>query len=183
MINDTTGVEARYDCRGPRSTSGIPQGPRVAWILNPVYHVWVHVLAIAGRVMAHGVEHDRRMIPGCPHIELGNGIGRFPFVLAKVRLRKGHEHSHIICCGQDLCKAQMCSRLAAVVVRIDEIDPEALKPLQTLPGCPVVRPGSSHLGIVQWNRGQKDAAAVQEEIPAVNPELTKTKTHGLADIQ
>src|SRR5439155_9463403 len=75
------------------------------------------------------------------------------------------------------------ARLAVVIVRVNEVDPEGLQALQGLPGACVIRQPGPDLGIVQGDRGQEDATAVQEEVPAVDPELAKAEAHGEGGIQ
>ena len=49
--------------------------PGVARVVDAVDHVRIHVFVVAGRVVAHGVEDDRRMVLGHAHVELGMPSG------------------------------------------------------------------------------------------------------------
>ena len=141
--------------------------------------------------MAHRVDHDRRMVLRDAHVELRVpgvavvlvGVGRLPVVVAEVRLREGDEHPHVVRRPQDLREAQVRARLAAVVVRVDEVDAEALEPQQALPRRLVVRQRGPDLGIVQRHGGEEDAGAVEVEVPAVDPELAEAEAHGMAGVQ
>ena len=112
-----------------------------ARIVEAVDLVGVHVLVVAGRVVAHGVGHDRRMVLGRADVELGMpgvavgpiGVGGLPVVMGEVRLRERHEHPHVVRRPQDLREAHVGTRLAAIVVRVDEVDAEALEALHGLP--------------------------------------------------
>ena len=107
-----------------------------------VDQVRVHVLVVAGGVVAHRVEDDRRMVAGGADVERGVagvavgrvGVGRLPVVVAEVRLGERDEHAHVVRRPEDLREAQVGAGLAAVVVRVDEVDAEALEPLQALAG-------------------------------------------------
>ncbi len=77
----------------------------------------------------------------------------------------------------------MRARLAAVVMSIDEIYPETLEPLHALASRTVVRQCGPDLSVVQRNGRQEDACAIQKEVAAVYPELAKTETLRIADIQ
>ena len=144
VVDDAARVEALHDRLGPQGELGVVRGPRVARVVDAVDHVRVHVLAVAGGVVAHGVEHDRRMVLRGAHVELGVagvavvlvGVGRLPVVVAEVRLGEGDEHPHVVRGPQDLREAQVGARLAAVVVRVDEVDAEALQAQQALLRAP-----------------------------------------------
>src|SRR5262249_54378174 len=85
--------------------------------------------------------------------------------------------------SQYFLKAQVCAGLTAIVVRVDKVDPEALKAIEALAGGAVGGQCGAHLGIVQWQRRKKDAVAVQQEISAVNPELAETEAHWPIHVQ
>ena len=167
------------------------QGPLVAGVVDAVDHVRVHVLAVAGGVVAHRVHHDRRMVLGRADVELRMagvavvpvGVGGLPLVVTEVRLREGDEHPHVVRRPQDLREAQVRAGLAAVVVGVDEIDAEALEALQALAGGVIGGQRRSDLGVVQRQSAEKDAGAVEVEIPALDPELAKAEAHRPADIQ
>src|SRR4051812_47113133 len=61
MVDDAAGIEPFYDGLGPKRHLGISRGPGIAWIMNPIDHVRVHVLLVAGGVVAHRIEHHRGM--------------------------------------------------------------------------------------------------------------------------
>jgi hypothetical protein len=125
------------------------------------------------------------MISGLPHIELGVlrvpvrrvGIRSCPAVLAKVGLRKCQEYTFIISRPQDIFEGPMCTRFAAIVVRVDEIDAEALKPLECRAGGFVTRRVRVALGVVEWNGGKVQASAVQVEISSFNPEFPEAEAN------
>ena len=90
---------------------------------------------------------------------------------------------HVIRRPQNLFEAQMVARLAAVVVCVNEIDPKTLQASHTLSGRVVVGPCGADLGVVQGNRREEDARAVEIEVPAIDPELSKSETHGKTGVQ
>jgi hypothetical protein len=165
----------------------------MAWArwASRVDQVRVHVLGVARGIVAHGVEDHRRVAArdadverGMPGVAVGLvRAGRFPIVVAEVRLGEGHQHPHVVGRPQDFGEAQVRAGLAAVVVRVDEIDPEALEPLQALAGPRVCRPRGTDLGVVQRHGRQEDAAAVQEEVPPVDPELAEAEARRQGDVQ
>src|SRR5262249_26901440 len=154
-------------------------------------HVWIHIFAVAGRVVTHGVSHDRRMILRTPNVELGVtsvavvrvGIGFLPVVLAEMWLRKGDEHPNVVGGPEDLGKAEVRTRLAPVVVCIHEIDARSLQPRQSLLGPVVTGQRSIHLRVIQRYGTKEYAAGVEIEVTPIDPKLTEAKSLGQADIQ
>jgi len=90
---------------------------------------------------AHGVGDDRRVALRHANVEvrmlpvavIAISIRRTPIVVGEVGLGEGDEHAHIVGGAQDLREAQVRPWLAAIVVGIDEVDAQALEPLQGLP--------------------------------------------------
>ena len=144
------------------ASAGVAVGPLVPGIAQPVHHQGVHVLVVTGGIVAHGVAHHRRMAPRHAHVErrvarvaVGLvGVRRLPVVGAEVRLRQRHQHPRVIRRAQDLREAQVRARLAAVVVGVNEIDPETLEAQQALLGRLVGRQRGAHLGVVQRHQRQ-----------------------------
>ena len=135
--------------------------------MEAVDQVGIHVLVVAGRVVAHGVE--RRPTDGCrPRGRRTrraarsrwsrSASARLPVVVAEMRLRERDEHAHVVGGPQDLREAQVRAGLAAVVVGVDEVDAEALEPLQALAGRRVAGQRGADLGVVERNGGEEDAA-------------------------
>ena len=191
VIDDAAGVQAFDDLFGPDRELHIPQRPRVTGVADAVDHVGIHVLGVAGGVVAHRIHHDRRVALGGPNEELRMagisivqiGVGGLPGVMAEMRLRERHEHSHVVRGPQDLGKTQMRARFAAVVVSVDEVDSKAPEALHALAGGLVVRQGGADLGIVERHSRQKDASAVEIEVPTVDPEFPETEPHGPGGVQ
>jgi len=96
VIDDAARIELVNDGFRTLGAGSVARGPLVALGMQAVHHIGVHVLAVAGAIVAHGVKHDRRVIPGYVGVESGVlrvavglvGIGRGPFVMAEVGLRK-----------------------------------------------------------------------------------------------
>src|SRR5215213_9220792 len=99
------------------------------------------------------------------HIKLGVtriavgliGVGRFPLVMAEVRLRERDKHSDVVSSSQNFLEAKMCARFTAVVVSIDKIDPDALEPIETFSRTVVSRQRRADLRVVEWHSGKKNA--------------------------
>ena len=68
---------------------------------------------------------------------LFRGGGHLPIVLGEMGLREGHQHPHVVRRAEDLLEAEVASRLAAIVMGVDEIDADPFQPQQALLG-PVV---------------------------------------------
>src|SRR5229473_3355108 len=131
------------------------------------------------------------MVPGGARVKLRVpcvavilvGVPRLPLVLCEMRLGERNEHSFVVRRAQDLCVAQMGARLAPVVVSIDKIDAETLEPLHALLRALVGRPRRPNLGVVQRDRGEEDAAAVQVKVSPIDPKLTETEALRKSGIQ
>src|SRR5438034_5570201 len=97
------------------------------------------------------------MILGGADVELGVagiaivlvGFGCLPVVMTEMGLGKGDQHPGIVCSLQDFRKAQMCSRLATVVMGVNKIDSEALEALKAFACGLVSCQRGANLGIVQ----------------------------------
>ena len=160
-------------------------------LMDAVDHVRVHVLVVPGGVVAHGVEDHARMAPRHADVEvrmLGVAVlllsgGHLPVVLGEMRLGEGHQHPHVVGGPQNLLEAEVRARLAAVVVRVDEVDADPLQPQQALLGPLVAGRRSAHLGIVQRQGREEDSGAVEVEVPAVDPQLAETETHRQGGVQ
>jgi hypothetical protein len=114
---------------------------------------------------------------------LAVGVGSFPVVMAEMRLGQGDEHPRVVRGPQDLLKAQVRARLAAVVVRVDEVDAEALETLQALAGRAVGGPRGADVGVIQRDGRQEDAGPVELEVAAFDPELAEPEGPVLGGIQ
>src|SRR3990170_6704491 len=99
-----------------------------------------------------------------------------------MRLGKRDEHTGVIRGPQNLAEVEMRTRRAAIVVRVDTIDAEALKAPHALLHLRIGRRSSS-TGVVQRYDVEENAAAIQIKIPAVNPELAEPEAHGKRGIQ
>ena len=138
VVDDAARVQVPDDGLRAEGEFGVVQGPGIARVVDAVDQVGIHVLAVTGRVVAHGVEDDRGMVLGLADVELGMpqisvvaiGFGRLPLVVAEVRLGEGDEHADVVRGPEDLREAQMGTRLAAIVVSVDEVDAEAFESLQ-----------------------------------------------------
>ena len=191
MIDDPAGVQPPQDRLGLQSAADVVHGPLVALVVNPVDCVGVHVFVVAGGVVAGGVHHHGRMRPGDADVErrvLGIaigpvGVGGLPVVIGKVRLRQRHQHPQVVGGPQDFLKSQVRARLATVVVRVHKVDAKALQAFQALSGSVVRGQGGPDLRVVQRHRTQEDAAPIQVEIPALDPEFAKPKRHRMGGIQ
>ena len=94
VIDDAARVKAADYCFGALSEFGVPQCPCVARVLDSIYHVRVHVLAVSCSVVTHGIEYDRRMVLSNPHVELRVaciavcliGVGFLPVIMGEMRL-------------------------------------------------------------------------------------------------
>ena len=156
-----------------------------------VDEVGVHVLVVAGRVVAHRIGDDRRMVLGRPHEDLGVlrvavraiGVGGLPVVLPEVRLREADEHPRIVGGPQDLREAEVRPGLAAVVVRVDEVDAEAAHPLHRLAGRLVRRRPRPDLAVVDRHGGEIEPGAVQVEVLTVDPEFAEAEPGRVGDVR
>jgi len=185
VIDDATGIEPTHDGFGAQGLFGVAQGPGVARLAHAIDKVGVHVVMIPGGVVAHGVHHHRRMvvcgadiIGSVTGISIG-GVGACarPVVVAEMRLRERDQHADIVRCPEDLLETQVGARLAAVVVGVDAVDPEALESFEALAGGPISGQGGADLGIVQGQGGEEKSGAVEIEVPALDPELAEAEPH------
>ena len=111
-------------------------------LLFPSIISGVHILVVTGGIVAHRVAHHRRVAARDAHVErrvarvaVGLvGVRRLPIVRAEVRLRQRHQHPRVVRRAQDLREAQVRAGLAAVVVRVDEVDAETLEAQEALLG-------------------------------------------------
>ncbi len=71
VVDDPAGIEAPDDRLRAEGQPGVVPGPGVARVVQAVDQVGVHVLFVAGRVVAHAVEDDRGMVAGHPRVVLG----------------------------------------------------------------------------------------------------------------
>ena len=157
VINNPVRIEVFHNRLGAQRKFGVPARPLIARVVKSINHVRIHVLLVPGRVVAHRVGDNGRMILRHADIELRVtrvtvglvGVRGFPIVMAEVRLRQCDEHSNIVRGAQDFLEAEMRTRLAAIIVRIDEVDSDALEPLQAFPCAIVSRQRSAHLRVVQ----------------------------------
>jgi len=169
----------------------IPLRPLAARVVDAVDQVGVHVLAVAGGVVAHRVHHHGGVVLRHTHIERRVsrvavrpvGILGIPVVLAEVRLRERDEHAHVVGGPQDLGEAQMGAWLAPVVVGVDGVDAPALESLHALPRAVVAGPRGPDLGVVEGQRTQEDARAVEVEVAAVDPELAEAEPDRMARVE
>ena len=190
VIDHSPGIQTLDDRLHAACLDHVLPGPFASRISRPIDHIRVHVLAVARRVVACGVGHDRRMVAGHAREErrvmrIAVGlvrVGIVPIVVAEVRLGKGDQHAHVVRGSQDLREAQMGPRLTAVVVGVHEVDPGALQTLQAFAGPLVARQRRTDLRIVQRHGRQEDPAPVETEIPSLDPELTETESPGVGDI-
>jgi len=67
-------------------------------------------------------------------------------------------------------------------VGVDEVDAEALEPFQTLAGGLIGGQSGADLSVVQRYGTEKDASAIEEEVPALDPQLTEPEPRGPAGI-
>src|SRR5262249_1696288 len=79
-------------------------------------------------------------------------------------------------------KADVRARLATVVMGVDEVDTEALQAFHGFARALVRRRAGADLGVVQRDGREVDARAIEEEIPAIDPELAEPEAHGIASI-
>ncbi len=100
-----------------------------------------------------------------------------------MRLRERHEHPGVVSRPQNLREAQVRAGLAIVVVRINEVDPDALEALQTFPRTVVARERGAHLRVVQRHGAQENATAVQIEVAAIDPEFAKAESDAEGRVQ
>ena len=148
--------------------------------------VWVHVIGVASRVVARGVEHNRRMALRNAHVVFRVAritvllvrIRSIPVVVAEVGLGESHQHSNVVRGPENLRETQVRARFAPVVVRVDEVDPEGHQAQHALFRAVVAGPRRPDLGIVNGDGGEEDACPVQVEVPAVNPELPEPEPDG-----
>src|SRR5678815_1978160 len=77
----------------------------------------------------------------------------------------------------------MRAGFAAVVVCVNEIDPDALEPLQTFPRAVVSCQKRADLRVVQGHRAQENARAVQVKVPTVDPEFAVTERNPKVCVQ
>jgi hypothetical protein len=95
-----------------------------------------------------------------PHVERGVlrvairlvRIRSLPGVMCEMRLGKRDQHSDVIRRSQNLFEAQVGSRFTAVIVRVDEVDPETREPLHALTGAVISGPRGANLCVVQRHR-------------------------------
>src|SRR5882757_8955151 len=77
----------------------------------------------------------------------------------------------------------MRARLTAIVVGVNEIDPETFKALHALAGSLVSGERGADLSVVERNRGEKNARAVEVEVATINPEFAEPEAHGPANVE
>ena len=111
------------------------------------------------------------------------GVGRLPVVVAEMRLGERDEHAHVVGGPQDLREAQVRARLAAVVVRVDEVDAEALQPQQALLRRLVGRRRGADWALSSGTAERKMRRAVEVEVAAVDPELAEPEAHRQGRVQ
>ena len=163
MIDDAAGIEAADDGLGAERGAGVSSGPFVARGVDAVDEMGVHVFAVAGGVVTHGVHDDGWVILCDADVELSVlgvavceiGIGGIPLVMREVRLREGDQHAEVVGGTEDFGKAQVVTRLAAVIVRINEVDAEALEAANAFLCTVVCRPGRTDLSVIERHGGQK----------------------------
>src|SRR5439155_334013 len=68
-----------------------------------------------------------------------------------------------------------CAGLATVVVRVNVIDPQTLQAFEAFASGFVGRERGTRLRIVERDRREKNARAVEVKVPAFDPELAKTE--------
>src|SRR5947209_18460267 len=103
--------------------------------------------------------------------------------MREMRLRDRDEHAHVVSRPENLREADVGSRFAAVVVRVDEVDTEALEPLEALAGGFVRGPCRADLCVVERHEGEEYACAVQVEIAAVDPEFSEAEANGRRGVE
>src|SRR6266850_497895 len=77
----------------------------------------------------------------------------------------------------------MRARLAPVVMSIDKVDPEGFQTLHAFVSGLVGGERGAYLGIIEWNRREKNARAVEVEVPPINPKLSEAEAHRPAHIE
>ncbi len=121
------------------------------------------------------------MVLGGAHVEfrmagiavIAVGVGGLPLVVTEMRLRERDEHPYVVRGPQNLGKAQVRARIAAVVVGVDKVDADALETLEALAGGVVGGERRAHAGIIHRQGTKEDARAVEVEVPAVDPQLAE----------
>src|SRR6516225_5292114 len=129
------------------------------------------------------------MILGSAHVELRMarivtvGVRGFPVVMPEVRLREADQHADVVGRPENFREADVRAGLAAVIVCVNEVDSKALEALHRFDGARVTGRTSAELGVVEWDRGEKEARAVEVKILAVDPELAKAETYVVKNVQ
>ncbi len=140
VVDDPARIDASDDGLGPQGQPCVVPRPGVAAVVHAVDQVGVHVLIVAGGVVAGAVEDHRGMAAGHPGIVCGMagiavialGVGRLPVVMTEMRLGERHQHAHVVGRPEDLAVAQVRARIAIIVVRVHKVDTQALEPLERL---------------------------------------------------
>ena len=93
------------------------------------------LIGIAAKIVIHRIHHHGGMILRRPHIKrrVARVIGRsllriFPVIIIHMRHGKRDEHADIIRRPENFREPKVLARLAAVVMRVDEIDAERFEP-------------------------------------------------------
>src|SRR5256885_14297100 len=92
-----------------------------------------------------------------------------------MRLSERDQHAHIVSGPKDLLEAQVRARLAIVIVRVNEIDPDPLEALQRFAGGGISRHAGANLRIVDRNGAEEDPRSIENKIPSVDPKLACAK--------
>ena len=106
---------------------------------------------------------------------VASASGAVQVVLAKVGLENDTSITLVVSRPQNLLKGPMRAGLTAVVMRVNEVDPEALVPLKSRPRGLVARHRRAALGVVERDGGQIQTRAVQVEVPALDPEFPESE--------
>src|ERR1041385_6166286 len=90
--------------------------------------------------------------------------------MAEVRLRERDQRSLVVSRAQNFLEAEMRAGFASVVVRVNEIDANALEPLESFARTVVGREGRADLCVVEWNATQENSGTVQIKVAARSEE-------------
>ena len=183
-------IQPLHDVLGAQSQPGIIPRPGVAGARETIDHVGIHIFAVSGRVVAHRVEDDRRVILSHSDVEfsvlavavLAIGIGGLPVVVTEMGLREGDEHAHVVRGSEDFLETQVGTGFAVVVVRINKVDAKALEPLHALTGARIASVPRVDLSIVERHAREENAGAIQVKVPTVDPEFSEPEAYVVGDI-
>src|ERR1051326_4578697 len=100
-----------------------------------------------------------RRVPGVAVVLVG--VGRFPIVMAEMRLGEAHEHTYVVGGLENLSETQMRAGFAAVVVRVNVIDPKTFEALEGLASGVVSGERRANLRVVERHRRKKNARPVE----------------------